>query len=127
MGLWANSLGETLSESPLSSLEDKEVARSLIIGESQKMATTEPNDETGGTFSVPSDLDSPVSAEKMEAPKPGSTDGDVNCIFLCEFHPIAGPKIIIQVPKDHVTNDLFRIVNQYIIPKVPLQRSFLSV
>lgn len=53
--------------------------------------------------------------------------GDVNSIFLCEFHPREGPKITIQVPNNYVTKDLFRIVNQYIIPKVPLQGSFLSM
>lgn len=54
--------------------------------------------------------------------------GDVNSIFLCEFHATAGPQITLQVPKDHVTKELFKIVNQYIIPKVPdLQGSFLSM
>lgn len=54
--------------------------------------------------------------------------GDVLSIFLCEFHATAGPQITLQVPKDVVTKDLFRIVNQYIIPKVPdLQGSFLSM
>lgn len=54
-------------------------------------------------------------------------DGDVNSIFLCEFHSVEGPKITIQVPHDLVTKDLFSIVHQYIIPKVPLQGSFLSM
>lgn len=57
----------------------------------------------------------------------GENEGDVNSIFLCEFHPTAGPKITLQVPNDHVSTDLFRIVHQYIIPKVPLQGSFLSM
>lgn len=57
----------------------------------------------------------------------GVPDGDVNSIFLCEFHAVEGPKITLQVPNDHVTKDLFRIVHQYIIPKVPLQGSFLSM
>lgn len=56
-----------------------------------------------------------------------SESGDVNSIFLCEFHAREGPKITMQVPNEYVTKDLFRIIHQYIIPKVPLQGSFLSM
>lgn len=51
----------------------------------------------------------------------------IKCIFLCEFHATAGPKIVSQVPEDYITKDFFRILNRYVIPKVQLQRSFLSV
>lgn len=51
----------------------------------------------------------------------------IKCIFLCEFHVTAGPKIAAQVPENYITKEYFRIVNQYVIPKVQLQRSFLSV
>ncbi len=51
----------------------------------------------------------------------------VKCIFLCEFHPTAGPKISCQEPADFISKDLFKTVSRYIIPKIQLQRSFLSV
>lgn len=28
-------------------------------------------------------------------------EGSIKCIFLCEFHPIAGPKITCQVSNSH--------------------------
>lgn len=74
------------------------------------------------------DMISGPSSSSAEAPNvKHASDGDVNSIFLCEFHPVAGPKITLQVPNDHVTKELFRIVHPYIIPKVPLQGSFLSM
>lgn len=54
-------------------------------------------------------------------------DDAVKCIFLCEFHATAGPKIAAQVPANYITKELFDTVNRYIIPKLQLQRSFLSV
>lgn len=51
----------------------------------------------------------------------------VKCIFLCEFHPTAGPKISCQEPADFISKELFKTVSRYIIPKIQLQRSFLSV
>lgn len=51
----------------------------------------------------------------------------VKCIFLCEFHPTAGPKISCQEPVDFISKELFKTVSRYIIPKIQLQRSFLSV
>ncbi|KAJ6629961.1 GATOR complex protein NPRL2 [Pseudolycoriella hygida] len=51
----------------------------------------------------------------------------VKCIFLCEFHPTAGPKISCQEPADFITKEVFKTVSRYIIPKIQLQRSFLSV
>lgn len=52
---------------------------------------------------------------------------EVKCIFLCKFHATAGPQIAAQVPKNYISKELFDTVSSYIIPKVPLQRSFLSV
>lgn len=51
----------------------------------------------------------------------------VKCIFLCEFHPTAGPQISCQEPADFITREVFKTVSRYIIPKIQLQRSFLSV
>lgn len=51
----------------------------------------------------------------------------VKCIFLCEFHPTAGPKISCQEPAEFISKELFKTVSRYIIPKIQLQRSFLSV
>lgn len=60
---------------------------------------------------------------------PSVNDNDVplKCIFLCEFHATAGPTIAAQVPSGYITKDVFAIVNRYIIPKLQLERSFLSV
>jgi nitrogen permease regulator 2-like protein len=56
------------------------------------------------------------------------TDIDtIKCIFLCEFHPVAGPKITTQIPDDYITKETFATVNSYVIPRTQLQRSFLSV
>lgn len=61
--------------------------------------------------------------------KVDSSDGEnhIKCIFICEFHAIAGPKIQIQVPDKYISKELFDTVSRYIIPKAQLQRSFLSV
>ena len=57
-----------------------------------------------------------------------SDDSDpVKCIFLCEFHPTAGPKISCQEPENFISKEVFKTVSRYIIPKIQLQRSFLSV
>lgn len=54
-------------------------------------------------------------------------DGPIRCIFLCEFHATAGPRITAQVPAGRISKELFDTVSRYIIPKLQLQRSFLSV
>ncbi|XP_066998360.1 GATOR1 complex protein NPRL2 [Anabrus simplex] len=54
-------------------------------------------------------------------------EGPIRCIFLCEFHPTAGPKITCQVPTDYVSKEIFDAVSVYIIPKLQLQRSILTV
>jgi hypothetical protein len=35
-------------------------------------------------------------------------EGPIRCIFLCEFHPVAGPRITCQV------NKIFQLVVSYI-------------
>lgn len=54
-------------------------------------------------------------------------EGPIRCIFLCEFHPTAGPKITCQVPENYISKDMFDTVSHYIIPKVQLQRCTLTV
>lgn len=54
-------------------------------------------------------------------------EGPIRCIFLSEFHPVAGPKITCQVPHDYVSKEIFDAVSVYIIPKPQLQRSILTV
>lgn len=54
-------------------------------------------------------------------------EGPIRCIFLCEFHPTAGPKITCQVPENYISKDIFDTVSHYIIPKVQLQRYTLTV
>ncbi|CAH4039044.1 GATOR complex protein NPRL2-like [Pieris brassicae] len=43
--------------------------------------------------------------------------GPIRCIFLSEFHPVAGPKIVCQFPEDNVSKDVFHSISAYIIPK----------
>lgn len=66
------------------------------------------------------------TSENIKSVIPPNTD-EIKCIFLCEFHPVAGPKIAAQVPTDYITKEVFDTVNRYVIPKIQLQRSFLSV
>lgn len=54
-------------------------------------------------------------------------EGPIRCIFLCEFHPTAGPKITCQVPENYISKDIFDTVSHYIIPKIQLQRCTLTV
>ncbi|KAK6638423.1 hypothetical protein RUM44_008852 [Polyplax serrata] len=54
-------------------------------------------------------------------------EGPIRCIFLCEFHPTAGPKITCQVPENFISKDTFDTVSVYIIPKAQLQRSTITV
>lgn len=54
-------------------------------------------------------------------------EGPIRCIFLCEFHPTAGPKITCQVPENYISKEIFDTVSHYIIPKVQLQRCTLTV
>lgn len=69
----------------------------------------------------------PATPIASRTPTPTSDDVPLKCIFLCEFHAIAGPTIAAQVPAGYITKDVFAIVNRYIIPKLQLERSFLSV
>ncbi|XP_077298080.1 GATOR1 complex protein NPRL2-like [Arctopsyche grandis] len=57
----------------------------------------------------------------------GGAGGPIRCLFLCEFHPRAGPRITCQVPDGYISKDTFDTVSHYIIPKVQLQRSTLTV
>lgn len=54
-------------------------------------------------------------------------EGLIRCIFLSEFHPVAGSKISCQVPEGYVSKEIFDAVNVYIIPKPQLQRCILTV
>lgn len=54
-------------------------------------------------------------------------EGPLRCVFLCEFHPVAGPKITCQVPENFISKDVFDNVSVYIIPKAQLQWSTITV
>ncbi|KAK7601872.1 hypothetical protein V9T40_009313 [Parthenolecanium corni] len=54
-------------------------------------------------------------------------DGPIRCIFLCEFHPTAGPKIVCQVPEDYMSKDDFESVSVYIIPKAQLFKNVITI
>ncbi|XP_077296427.1 GATOR complex protein NPRL2-like isoform X2 [Arctopsyche grandis] len=54
-------------------------------------------------------------------------EGPIRCIFLCEFHPIAGPKVSCQFPDEYISKEIFDAINVYIIPKPPLQRCLMTI
>ncbi|KAK3740606.1 hypothetical protein QZH41_009731, partial [Actinostola sp. cb2023] len=51
----------------------------------------------------------------------------IACILFCEFHPIAGPKIVYQSPENFISKEEFDCVAVYIIPKPELQRKLITV
>ncbi|XP_020616823.1 nitrogen permease regulator 2-like protein isoform X2 [Orbicella faveolata] len=52
---------------------------------------------------------------------------ELECILFCEFHPIAGPKIVYQVPEDFISKEEFDCVAVYIIPKPELQSKLITI
>lgn len=51
----------------------------------------------------------------------------IKCIFLCKFHATAGPQIAAQVPDNYISKDVFDTISRYVIPKLQLERCFLSL
>lgn len=51
----------------------------------------------------------------------------IKCIFLCKFHATAGPQIAAQVPDNYMSKDVFDTISRYVIPKLQLERCFLSL
>ncbi|XP_072931406.1 GATOR complex protein NPRL2-like isoform X2 [Epargyreus clarus] len=54
-------------------------------------------------------------------------EGPIRCIFLGEFHPIAGPKISCQFPEDYISKELFDAISAYIIPKPQIQKCTMTI
>ncbi|CAH0716670.1 unnamed protein product, partial [Brenthis ino] len=54
-------------------------------------------------------------------------EGPIRCIFLGEFHPVAGPKISCQFPEDYVSKELFDSISAYIIPKPQIQKCTMTI
>ncbi|CAH2226858.1 jg2214 [Pararge aegeria aegeria] len=54
-------------------------------------------------------------------------EGPIRCIFLGEFHPVAGPKISCQFPEDYVSKELFDAISAYIIPKPQIQKCTMTI
>ncbi|XP_052746585.1 GATOR complex protein NPRL2 isoform X2 [Bicyclus anynana] len=54
-------------------------------------------------------------------------EGPIRCIFLGEFHPVAGPKISCQFPEDYVSKELFDAISAYIIPKPQMQKCTMTI
>ncbi|CAH2036133.1 unnamed protein product, partial [Iphiclides podalirius] len=54
-------------------------------------------------------------------------EGPIRCIFLGEFHPIAGPKIACQFPEDYISKEFFDSISAYIIPKPQIQRCTMTI
>lgn len=51
----------------------------------------------------------------------------IKCIFLCKFHATAGPQIAAQVPENYISKEVFDTISRYVIPKLQLERCFLSL
>ncbi|XP_022907949.1 GATOR complex protein NPRL2 isoform X2 [Onthophagus taurus] len=56
------------------------------------------------------------SLESLEKEDP------IKCIFFCEFHPVVGP-----IPENYISKEVFDSVSVYIITKLELQRSTITV
>lgn len=56
-----------------------------------------------------------------------TSNNDLQCILFCEFHPIAGPKIVYQFPEDYISKEEFDCVAVYIIPKPELQSKLITI
>ncbi|CAG4984419.1 unnamed protein product [Parnassius apollo] len=54
-------------------------------------------------------------------------EGPIRCIFLGEFHPIAGPKISCQFPEDYISKEVFDSISAYIIPKPQIQKCTMTI
>ncbi|XP_037274224.1 GATOR1 complex protein NPRL2-like isoform X1 [Rhipicephalus microplus] len=54
-------------------------------------------------------------------------DSPIKCIFFCEFHPTAGPKIMYQVPVNYISEETFSAISVYLIPKPELQHKLITV
>ncbi|KAJ2954652.1 hypothetical protein O0L34_g2947 [Tuta absoluta] len=54
-------------------------------------------------------------------------EGPIRCIFLGEFHPVAGPKIACQFPEDYISKEVFDSISAYIIPKPQIQKCTMTI
>lgn len=83
---------------------------------------------TGNAYNIQTDMKSTCQNDsEIDLDTMVRSSDEVKCIFLCKFHATAGPLIAAQVPPSYISKELFDTVSSYIIPKVQLQRSFLSV
>ncbi|KAG6442811.1 GATOR complex protein NPRL2 [Manduca sexta] len=54
-------------------------------------------------------------------------EGPIRCIFLGEFHPVAGPKISCQFPEDYISKEVFDSISAFIIPKPQIQKCTMTI
>ncbi|CAH1647911.1 unnamed protein product [Spodoptera littoralis] len=54
-------------------------------------------------------------------------EGPIRCIFLGEFHTVAGPKISCQFPEDYISKEVFDSISAFIIPKPQIQRCSMTI
>lgn len=54
-------------------------------------------------------------------------EGPIRCIFLAEFHSVAGPRVACQFPEEYMSKEYFDTINTYIIPKPQLQRHSMTI
>ncbi|KAL4717667.1 hypothetical protein ACJJTC_000816 [Scirpophaga incertulas] len=54
-------------------------------------------------------------------------EGPIRCIFLGEFHPVAGPKISCQFPEDYISKEFFDSINAFIIPKLLIHNTTMTI
>lgn len=64
-------------------------------------------------------MDTSNSASKLDSP--------IESILYCEFHTIAGPMIVHQMPPGYVTKEQFDSLSNYLIPKPGLERRLQTV
>lgn len=69
----------------------------------------------------------PPSLLKMQNGDEAAVSEAILCILLCEFHYTKGPKIVVQVPENYISREEFSLINPYVIPKMELKNSFVSV
>lgn len=69
----------------------------------------------------------PPALLKMQSCDETVSNEAILCILLCEFHYVKGPKIVVQVPDSYISREEFSLIHPYIIPKMELKNSFVSL
>ncbi|KAJ0183600.1 hypothetical protein K1T71_000023 [Dendrolimus kikuchii] len=83
----------------------------------------------GGIWNENDCVDQELVSRKMETRyyEGCGREGRIRCIFLGEFHPVAGPKISCQFPEDYISKEVFDSISAYIIPKPQIQKCTMTI